>query len=109
PPDAQPAATPQPAAPLYSLSLTAVRRPGLHDVPVGHVPAGDGHSRAAPRLHRHTGNLAAALAAVPLHVHVRSGKAALGRPELVEPLGALLSLPHAAPAYTARVVRRASA
>ena len=38
----QSAAAPQPVAALCALSLAALCRAGLHDLPVGHVPAGGG-------------------------------------------------------------------
>ena len=58
---------------------------------------------------RTAGHLAAALAAVSLHVHVGHGQAAERRSQLVEPVGAVISLSHPAAAHAAGLVCRASA
>ena len=77
--------------------------------PVGHVPAGDGVCRAAVELRHDAGHLAAALAVVPLHVHVGRRQAAERRSQLVELVGAVISFSDPAAAHAARVVRRATA
>ena len=73
-----------PGADVPAVSFAPVRRTGVHDLPMGHIPVGDGVS-GADSSHRHGGrDLAAALAAVPLLVHVGRGQAVERRSELVE-------------------------
>src|ERR1039458_401451 len=83
--DLQSAAAPEPVSFVRAVSVAALWRTGLHDLPVGHVPVGRGLSRAAIERRSGAGTMVAALAAVPLHAHVRRRQAAEPRSQLVEP------------------------
>ena len=103
------AAAPLPVSALCAVSLAALWRADFHVLSVGHVSAGGRFSFPADEFRPNTGYLAAALAAVSLHVHVGDGQAAERRSELVEPIGAVVSLFHPAAAHAVRLVCRALA
>ena len=92
---------------LRALSLAALCRPDLHELPVGHVPAGDDCRRAHHERQADHRRLARALALVSLHVHVGRRQADQRRSQLEESLGARLPFSDAAAADAARVVRGA--
>src|SRR5271166_4628348 len=95
---------------LYALYLSLVLcRANLHELPVGHVPAGNRVCRTCVERRSDAGHMAVALAAVPLHVHVGRRQAVERRSQLVEPVGAVISLSDAAAAHAASVARRAAA
>ena len=90
---------------ICAVPLPVLCRTNLHELPVGYVPAGSWVCRASVE-HRHdAGHLAVTLAAVPVHVHVGRRQAGERGSELVEPVGAVLSLFDAAAADAAGVVR----
>ena len=94
---------------LCALSLAALCRPDLHELPVGHVPPGDDGRRVHHELQADHRRLARALALVPLHVHVGRRQADQRRSQLEEPLGARLPFSDAAAADAARLVRSTAA
>jgi hypothetical protein len=98
-----------PVSALCPLPLAVLRRANLHELPVGHVPLGRRVCRASDELRHDAGRLARALALVPLHVHVGRRQAFERRSQLVEFVGAQLSLSDPTAADAARVVRRAAA
>src|ERR1700724_1951813 len=62
--------TPQPAFTVYALSLAHLCRAGFHGLPVGYVSGRSRLSCACTERGSNARHLAAALAAVPLHVYV---------------------------------------
>ena len=105
----QPVPARDPVSHLRPLPLAVLRRANLHELPVGHVPPGNRVCRASDEPRHDAGDLARALALVPLHVHVGRRQAFERRSQLVEFVGAELSLFDPTAADAAGVVRGAAA
>src|SRR5258708_18323096 len=98
------AAAPLPVSALCAVSLAALWRTDFHVLSVGHVSPRGRLSGAADEFRPSAGHLAAALVAVSLHVHVWRRQAVERRSELVESVGAVVSLFHPAAAHAAGLV-----
>src|SRR4029077_11163452 len=82
--------TPQPAFSVYALSLAHLCRPGFHGLPVGYVSGRGRLSRACIERGNNARHLAAAVAAVPLHVYVGRSETSERRSPLGKYLRAIL-------------------
>ena len=93
---------------VRALPVICLRRPGLHEFPVGSSAAGNGLSGHIPCERIPDRGLALSLAGVPLFSPGRRGQASLGRSDVARLDRARISLLDAAPPYPACVVRRAT-
>src|SRR6202000_2727106 len=94
------------AGAVRAVSIAALRRSDVHVLSMGHISVGGGFSFPAIEFRSNAGNLVAALAAVPIYVHVGRGQARERRSSLVGPVGAVVSLFYPTVAHAACVVCR---